>query len=268
MENMEEVTPVHTPEDTSHPLYSARQSPTHNMALHSAVAAAQSVRSSAPPSRRGASSDTSSSSETSGILAHRLVFRPPKLGRTKLVQVTSETSRGTWSIPALCYQSPDGQVLVYPFTRMQLGKVLIVDVDIPATEVQNIRTSALFEYCARRSDLPKEMVEKFAHDMELNGGGPHLDRTRLAAWRLRLYDPHGDVSAGVPCPHCHRVNHVKLVDIAGIHHISAGLSCDQLGRTCSREEAPFMPRNKSFATDFLKEERPREAEGIPRLSSP
>ena len=155
---------MHTPEDTSHPLYSARQSPTHNMALHSAVAAAQSVRSSAPPSRRGASSDTSSSSETSGILAHRLVFRPPKLGRTKLVQVTSETSRGTWSIPALCYQSPEGQVLIYPFTRMQLGKVLIVDVDIPAIEVQNIRTSALFEYCARRSDLPKEMVEKFAHD--------------------------------------------------------------------------------------------------------
>ena len=234
------------------------------MALHSAVAAAQSVRSSAPPSRRGASSDTSSSSESSGILAHRIMFRPPKPGRTKLVQITSESARGTWSIPALSYLSPEGQVLLYPFTRMQLGKVMVVDVDVQPKEVQNIRTAALFEYCARRSDMPKEMVEKLALEMELNGGGPHLDRHRLASWRLRLYDPRGNVSAGVPCPHCHRVNPVRMAEIAGLHNISTGLSCGQLGRSCSREEAPFQVPLDLFPPDSLKKEEFRDAPRSPR----
>ena len=152
-------------------------------------------------------------------------------------------------------------MFVYPFTRTQLGKVWIVDEDVPTTEVQNIRTSTLFEYCARRADLPKEMVEKFAHDMEINGGGSHLDRSRLAAWRLRLYDPKGSVRAGIPCPHCHRVNHVRMADVAGLHNISAGLSCDQLGRSCSREDAPFPAPLKPFPADALKRE---ELRGAPR----
>ena len=254
---------MHTPDEGSFRLYSARQSPNHHMALHSAIAAAQSVRSSAPPSRRGASSDTSSSSESSGILAHRIMFRPPKVGRTKLVQVTSDSPRGTWSIPALSYLAVDGQVLIYPFTRMQLGKVMIVGVDVQPEEIQNIRTPALFEYCAKRSDLPKEMVEKLAFDMEMNGGGPHLDRTRLADWRLRLYDPHGDVRAGVPCPHCHRVNQVRMAEIAGLHNISSGLFCDQLGKQCAREDAPAIPRDNPRSRRLVKEERSCETGGIP-----
>ena len=80
------------------------------------------------------------------------------------------------SIPVLYYTSKDStHKYVYPFTRSLIGTVWHTPEQLERCEFHHIHEPDAIKFCARRADLPVEMIQQLLVALEQNGGGANLD---------------------------------------------------------------------------------------------
>ena len=164
-------------------------------------------------------------------------FRPPLPGQLTVAQVMLTHEGIRRSIPVFIYTSLSGNAqYVYPVTRPLLGKVWHTPAQLAQCEFYYCHEEPI-RFCARRADLPPEMIQGILVSLESNGGGAQLDLQRLQIWHDDLRNPQGRITIGVPCTHCGTVNQVRLAELLPLTGISEGVSCAQLGRRCVRDAA-------------------------------
>ena len=118
-----------------------------------------------------------------GASALRPVFHPPMPGQLTVAQATLTHDGIRRSIPVFMYTSTTGDhQYVYPVTRALLGTVLYTPEHLARCEFHYCHEDSM-SFCARRADLPTEMVQSILVALETNGGGAQLDLARLQAWQ-------------------------------------------------------------------------------------
>ena len=166
-------------------------------------------------------------------------FQPPAPGQLLVVQATLTMGGYRRSIPALYYTSTNGEHhYAYPFSRTLIGTAWHTLEHLNRCEFQYCHESDPIRFCARRADLPPEMVQRLLISLEQNGGGSTLDTGKLQAWHNDVRNPEGRISAGVPCMLCGIVNEVRLCDVTHLTGISNGMACHHMGKECIREDQP------------------------------
>ena len=123
-------------------------------------------------------------------------FQPPAPGQLLVVQATLTMGGYRRSIPALYYTSTNGEHhYAYPFSRTLIGTAWHTPEHLNRCEFQYCHESNPIRFCARRADLPPEMVQRLLISLEQNGGGSTLDISKLQAWHSDVRNPEGRISA-------------------------------------------------------------------------
>ena len=164
-------------------------------------------------------------------------FQPPPPGELLVAQATLTRGGYRRSLPVLFYTSTVGNAkYVYPFSRTLIGTVWHTSEQLNACEFHYCNEPDSIRFCARRADLPAEMVQRLLVALEQNGGGAHLDLSKLQAWQADVRHPESRFAAPIPCTICGVINDVRLNDVTHLTGISNGLACHHLGRQCVHEE--------------------------------
>ena len=172
-------------------------------------------------------------------------FQPPAPGQLLIAQATITMGEYKRSIPVLYYTSKDStHKYVYPFTRSLIGTVWHTPEQLERCEFHHIHEPDAIKFCARRADLPVEMIQQLLVALEQNGGRANLDTAKLASWHADLRNPEGRFTTGIPCTQCGLLNHVHLCDVIHLHDISNGMACKHIGKDCIQDELHIHPSTK------------------------
>ena len=196
---------------------------------------------SAMPSTSSPPLNVNASSSTSSLPT----FQPPAPGQLLITQATITMGEYKRSIPVLYYTSKDStHKYVYPFTRSLIGTVWHTSEQLERCEFHHIHEPDSIKFCARRADLPVEMIQQLLVALEQNRGGANLDTPKLAAWHADLRNPEERFTTGIPYMQCRLLNHVHLCDIIHLYDISNGMACKHIEKDCVRDKLHINPSNK------------------------
>ena len=173
-------------------------------------------------------------------------FQPPPPGQLRVAQAITTRRDCRRSLPILFYTSHDGNAkYVYPFSRSLIGTVWHTPDQLNACTFHYCHEPDPIRFCARRADLPTEMVHMLVVSLEKNGGGASLDLSKLHTWQSDVKHPESKYTAGIPCTVCGVLHDVCLNDVLHLSGISNGLACHHLGHTCIHEEGDRGNTNSS-----------------------
>ena len=193
------------------------------------------------------------------------VFTPPPARGLRVVQATLNIGGIPRSLPVLYYTSPEGQAVVYPFSRRLLGTVWKSPELVNACTFSDVVLPDPFDFCSRRMDLPPEMVHALLAGLEANGGGPVLDEDKFREWSRDLRDPEGSFYAPLPCTSCGTVNKVRFAELLPLSGITQGVSCAALGKACRQEH--MMPWTSHVTAHHIQNASAAVAIPVPPLPS-
>ena len=202
--------------------------------------------SSAVPSAMPSTSSTPLNANVSSSTSSLPTFQPPAPGQLLIAQATITIGEYKRSIPVLYYTSKDStHKYVYPFTRSLIGTVWHTPEQLERCEFHHIHEPDAIKFCARRADLPVEMIQQLLVALEQNRGGANLDTAKLASWYADLRNPEGRFTTGIPCIQCGLLNHVHLCDVIHLHDISNGIACKHIGKDCVWDELHIHPSTQT-----------------------
>ena len=122
-------------------------------------------------------------------------------------------------------------------------------------EIQYVYEPDTIKFCARRADLPVEMIQQLLVSLEQNGGSANLDISKLAAWQTDVRNPKGKFSAGIPCMQCGILNNVRLSDVMYLRDISNGITCHHMGKDCIRKDTGMIPSHNNGRQPFPRHQQ-------------
>ena len=183
-------------------------------------------------------------------------FQPPAPGQLTVAQATITAGGYRRSVPVLYYTSTNGEnKYVYPFTRTLIGTVWYTPEHLNRCEIQHVHEPDTIKFCARRADLPVEMIQQLLVSLEQNGGGANLDTAKLVEWQNDVRNPEGKFSAGIPCMQCGILNNVRLCDVLYLRDISNGMTCHHMGKDCIREDVGMIPSHNNCRQPFTRHQQ-------------
>ena len=173
-------------------------------------------------------------------------FQLPPPGQLRIAQAILTRGECRRSLPILFYTSHNSAAkYVYPFSRTLIGTVWHTPDQLDACTFHYCHEPDTIRFCARRADLPVEMVHMLVVSLEKHGGGANLDLAKLQTWQNDIKHPKSRYTAGIPCIICGVIHDVCLHDVMHLSGISNGLACHHLGHMCFHEEGDRGNTNSS-----------------------
>ena len=175
--------------------------------------------------------------------AQMAAFQPPNRGQRAIVRAHVTLEGTQHQIPAMCYQSNQGQVIIYPFNKALMGTVWATQEEWCQLQCRLENVNPLVEtlYLSQAADLPPEVINQLLIFFECHGGGASLNSDRFHRWGEKLKKVNSEITMVVTCPLCTKETEINWFQLSHLMNIAMGVKCSQLGDRCQLEAPSARP---------------------------